>query len=466
VISYSTLDYTTRIADGQDIELTLSVRNVLPNINLSGFIGVYIDYDPGEFGAKNPHIAKAKEKVELPPGSSKELKIVLEYPKNATYRFYDELIDLNVCPIFSLTSDFSAYQYLKALEGKMWMQPSGLLKVQSKVKVQVVPVSLADKWTADPWKGVKMRVTVENDNKEPLKDIDVIIMDEVTESYAPGFKRYGNETTLHVGDVDLLDSRSVNWTFIPKTSGSHDLTVYIKGRKDVKGGYKITFESGLNLTYYSKGSRLKCDSRGICREYYRMPVTVDEPMEFSIQTNNSRGYVGRFEVTTLYYEGIGLTTGEDRLTRDGWLDQHSLVDVQFSQDQLGPGLQNHSFRVVPRMTGVLEIIPFAEVGEKVLFFDSNTGKQKPELSDACNHRYTSISVDNMNSAHPYAFICVQSKETNKRTYMYSITLSIIIIASVLLTMYYSMIKKRKAITRRWKHQERHPPAQEPDGLNH
>ena len=311
----------------------------------------------------------------------------------------------------------------------------------------------------DMWTGIKLKITILNSNRERLEDTEVIFDDIVGPLSSFDYMDYRNSTRVHFGDIGLLEMKEMNLTFYPKISGPHVLEVHVDGRNSIYDNYDITIRSGLNLTYFGHGDyKIYCPKKEPCWKYYNRSVNINDDFDFTIRTNNSRGYVGEFGISTHLYEGVGFTGYTNTLDGRGWLNEEDLVEATYSPNELGNGLQYHSVKVSPKMSGQLVIIPFAKVDGKVLLFERNEGDEVFMPSDDCRFKYTRSyglgehldyeGIEGGNS--PYANFCINPKSSKVTSFHNSFSLSISIIVIIVVLTNYSMFRRNWAIKRAWK----------------
>lgn len=227
----------------------------------------------------------------------------------------------------------------------------------------------------DIWNGTNITVTIFNGGTTPLRGFYVDILDTVGPYTAFDYARYSNVTKVFIGDIEPDGWTSVNVTIYSKVSGWHTIRAEEHGGKKAKISIEtsVFISSGIGVAFLGEVSIGQFKINDTTRaDVFWKNVEKGKETTLTMQIDNPRGYVG--DISLSIYE----TGWDDNLANhhgNGWIEQEIFAHIEPKSIRIQKSNETVTFKIVPKTTGTLYIIPHIMVNGKLLLFDYNTKLQ-------------------------------------------------------------------------------------------
>jgi hypothetical protein len=215
-------------------------------------------------------------------------------------------------------------------------------------------------------------------------------LDKVYPTIAFDYNRYSNETKVLIGDIEPNGWKTVNATIYSKISGGHTISAEERGGKkgDRNRGLDIYVNSSIGVTFLDeKATRyIRIDNK-TQKEIYQKKVEKGEETTIKMQIDNPMGFVGD---VSLSIQETGFENELENHNGNGWIDQEVFAHIEPKSIRIQKPNETVVFRIVPRTTGTLYLIPHFMVNGKVLLFDHVNKLQT--WDDSCEMGYGSGQI--------------------------------------------------------------------------
>jgi hypothetical protein len=356
---YYSLDCRGYRPDKQNISLELKITNHDENTSLKGFIGCSGIF----FLAQNifPFILFNETAISISPKSSKIINILLPKPIDESW-FMTSIEQI----VFKFNKSSNQGEF-----PNMNMKSSPPKRMEFGMSIYLFSrigfwIDAPSEDQQDIWNGTNITVHVYNAMDTPLRSEYAIIEDKVEPYTSFEYEKYMNSTIIQLGDIAALTEKQVNCTIYSKASGTHYFSARLGSDSKIRTRFdsKISIASGLNITYigYDLGLMTIPSRR----------VEIHETTNITMRINNPRGYEGD---VSLSIHLIGWERQLDKVNGNGWLDESEFVDIEPKSIRLKSVNQTVFFKIVPKISGEIYLIPFLEVKGILLIFDENTAEQ-------------------------------------------------------------------------------------------
>lgn len=267
----------------------------------------------------------------------------------------------------------------------------------------------------DIWNGTNLTVTVFNGKTTRLNGIYMDILDIIGQYTAFDYASYSNRTTVYIGDIKPNEWKKVNVTVYSKASGWHMICLVEHGGNcegnDMDLHRPIYVNSGIGVTFLGEHAigSVKINTT-IYAKILRKTVEKGIETTLTMQIDNPNGYVG--DISLSIYE----TGWDNELSAhhgNGWIDQEIFAQITPKSIRIQGPREIVTFKIVPKTTGTLYIIPHIMVNGRMLLFDHNTELQM--WMDSCNGEYAiPFLPDQSSPSRTIPTICTGYSYDNRR----------------------------------------------------